>query len=57
MSSSLFNASFGTGQFINLSTSAGSERKNHQEYKKIFCAYHSTEFLTNFCIDSTLPLR
>ncbi len=20
------------------------------EYKKIFCAYHTTEFLTNFCM-------
>jgi hypothetical protein len=23
-----------------------------EEYKKIFCAYHKTEFLTNFCVDS-----
>lgn len=23
------------------------------ETKKIFCAYHRTEFLTNFCIEST----
>lgn len=30
--------------------------KVYDEYKKIFCAYHSTEFLTNFCVDSTLVL-
>jgi hypothetical protein len=26
-----------------------------EEYKKIFCAYHKTEFLTNFCVDSIYP--
>jgi hypothetical protein len=52
MSGSGFNTSFGTGQFANLGASLGPERKQQPEYKKIFCAYHSTEFLTNFCTDS-----
>jgi hypothetical protein len=46
-----FNTSFGTGQFG--AGSLGSERRGQGDYKKIFCAYHSTEFLTNFCTDRT----
>lgn len=52
MSGTGFNTSFGTGHFAAAGTSSGAERKQQVEYKKIFCAYHSTEFLTNFCTDS-----
>ena len=37
--SATFNTSFGTGQF---GATSGSDRKGQNEYKKIFCAYHST---------------
>jgi hypothetical protein len=57
MASSGFNASFGTGNQYGLINSQGSDKKGQGEYKKIFCAYHSTEFLTNFCIDSTTILN
>lgn len=45
MSAHGFNASFGNNH-------PASDRKGQAEMRKIFCAYHSTEFLTNFCIDS-----
>ena len=33
-----------------------SKRTNPPEdFKKIFCAYHNDEFLTNFCVDSISP--
>jgi hypothetical protein len=52
MAANGFNASFGlNNQYIPINA-LGSDKKNQTEYKKIFCAYHSTEFLTNFCIDS-----
>lgn len=59
MATSGFNASFGNGNHYGaLNNSQGSDKKGQSEYKKIFCAYHSTEFLTNFCIDSTsLPIQ
>jgi hypothetical protein len=54
MAASGFNASFGgSNQYGLLNNSQGSDKKGQGDYKKIFCAYHSTEFLTNFCIDST----
>lgn len=50
-----FNTSFGANNNqYGLNSSAGSDRKTQPEYKKILCAYHSTEFLTNFCVDSNL---
>ncbi len=52
MTATGFNTSFGAPQYANLNSSLTSERKAQPEYKKIFCAYHSTEFLTNFCTDS-----
>ena len=35
--------------------SKNSKAPQYDESKKIFCAYHSSEFLTNFCVDSTPP--
>ena len=32
--------------------SPNTTNKIYDEYKKIFCAYHKTEFLTNFCVHS-----
>ena len=55
MSGPGFNTSFGTGQFGTGSLSSDKRlQQQSSDYKKIFCAYHSTEFLTNFCIDSTV---
>ncbi len=53
MATTGFNTSFGGSQYNHLGNSLGSDKKAQTEYKKIFCAYHSNEFLTNFCIDST----
>ena len=34
-----------------------SRRTNqHEDFRKILCAYHNEEFLTNFCVDSTACL-
>lgn len=48
-----FNTSFGMGsnQYSTFNNPPV-DKKNASEYKKIFCAYHSSEFLTNFCTDS-----
>ena len=50
-----FNTSFGmtSNQYSNFNNTGGTDKKNASEYKKIFCAYHSSEFLTNFCTDSS----
>ena len=40
-------------QYSNFNNTGGTDKKNASEYKKIFCAYHSSEFLTNFCTDSS----
>ena len=55
MSATGFNTSFGPTGYNNLASSLSSERKGQNDYKKIFCAYHATEFLTNFCTDSKSP--
>jgi hypothetical protein len=49
-----FNTSFGVNQQSASLGSYGSleKKKEANDYKKIFCAYHNTEFLTNFCIES-----
>lgn len=52
MSTSGFNTSFGVQPQNSLGNTLTSEKKSIPEYKKIFCAYHTTEFLTNFCVDS-----
>ena len=52
MNTSAIKASFGHNQYNILANSQGSSDRKNQEYKKILCAYHPTEFLTNFYVDS-----
>lgn len=40
---------------MSLNTGYGQQAQQApSESKKIFCAYHRTEFLTNFCLESTI---
>lgn len=53
--SGMFNTTFAINEDEHRKESARDHRKDQlrTECKKIFCAYHPTEFLTNFCTDST----